>query len=206
MGKLTVTCFITLDNVVEDPHLWSGAFQSDDTGELNDDVLRESDAMLLGRITYEGFAAAWPSRSGDPFSDKFNAMPKYVVSTTLERADWNNSTIVASDVAERVRALKQEQNLLVWGSPTLVGRLMDAGLVDEYVLLVSPIVRGEGIRLFRNAAPARPEDRRVDRARRRHAGPAHDPGTARRIAACASCCSSIRARPTRARRSSGCRR
>jgi dihydrofolate reductase len=76
MGKLTVTSFITLDNVVEDPHLWSGQFQSDDTGQLNDDVLRESNALLLGRVTYEGFAAAWPSRSGDPFSDKFNAMPK----------------------------------------------------------------------------------------------------------------------------------
>ena len=81
MGKLTVTSFITLDNVVEDPHLWSGDFQSEDTGELNDAVLREADGMLLGRVTYEGFAAAWPSRSGDPFSDKFNSMPKYVVST-----------------------------------------------------------------------------------------------------------------------------
>ena len=120
MGKLTVTSFITLDNVVEDPHLWSGEFQSEDTGELNDAVLREADALLLGRVTYEGFAAAWPSRSGDPFADKFNAMPKYVVSTTLERADWNNSTIVADDVVERVRALKEDENLLVWGSPTLV--------------------------------------------------------------------------------------
>ena len=75
MGKLTVTSFITLDNVVEDPHLWSGQFQSDDTGELNGAVLAEADAMLLGRVTYEGFAAAWPSRSGDQFSDKFNARP-----------------------------------------------------------------------------------------------------------------------------------
>jgi dihydrofolate reductase len=151
MGTLTVTSFITLDNVVEDPHLWSGEFQSDDTGLLNDGVLREADAMLLGRVTYEGFAAAWPSRSGDPFSDKFNAMPKYVVSSSLERADWNNSTIVADDPVERVRALKDEQNLLVWGSPTLVRTLMEHGLVDEYVLLVSPIVRGKGIRLFRDA-------------------------------------------------------
>ena len=88
MGKLTVTSFITLDNVVEEPHLWSGTFQSDDTGELNGAVLEEADAMLLGRATYEGFAAAWPSRSGDRFSDKFNAMPKYVVSSTLEKAEW----------------------------------------------------------------------------------------------------------------------
>jgi dihydrofolate reductase len=151
MGKLTVTCFITLDNVVQEPHLWSGAFQSEDTGHYNLDVLRDADAMLLGRVTYEGFAEAWPSRSGDPFSDKFNAMPKYVASKTLERADWNNSTIVADDVVDRVRALKQDQNMLVWGSPSLVQSLMDADLVDEYVLLVSPIVRGDGIRLFRDA-------------------------------------------------------
>jgi dihydrofolate reductase len=151
MGKLTVTSFITLDNVVEDPHLWSGKFQSDDTGELNDAVLRDSDGLLLGRVTYEGFAAAWPSRSGDPFADKFNSMPKYVVSTTLENAEWNNSTIVSDDVVERVRALKEQENLLVWGSPTLVQYLMDNGLVDEYVLLVSPIVLGKGVRLFRDA-------------------------------------------------------
>ena len=151
MGKLTVTSFITLDNVVEDPHLWSGQFQSDDTGELNSAVLQEADAMLLGRVTYEGFAAAWPSRSGDFFSDKFNAMPKHVVSSSLEKAEWHNSTIIDDDVIERVRALRDEQNLLVWGSPTLVQTLMDHDLVDEYVLLASPIVRGRGIRLFRDA-------------------------------------------------------
>jgi dihydrofolate reductase len=151
MGKLTVTSFITLDNVVEDPHLWSGTYQSDDTGELNSEVLKEADAMVLGRVTYEGFAAAWPSRSGDLFSDTFNAMPKYVASTTLETAEWNNSTIVSDDVADRVRALKEEQNLLVWGSPSLVQFLADNGLVDEYVLLYSPIVRGKGIKLFGGA-------------------------------------------------------
>jgi dihydrofolate reductase len=152
MGKLIVTCFITLDNVVEDPHLWSGQFQSDDTGVLNGDVLQDADVLLLGRVTYEGFAAAWPSRSGDPFSDKFNAMPKCVVSGSLERADWNNSTIIADDVVGRIRALREENNVLVWGSPTLVQTLMDHELVDEYVLLVSPIVRSKGIRLFRDGA------------------------------------------------------
>ena len=155
MGKLTVTSFITLDNVVEDPHLWSGAFGSDDTDKLNLDVLRDADALLLGRVTYDGFAAAWPTRSGDPFSDKFNSMPKYVVSGSLERADWNNTTIVADDAIERVRALKQDQSVLVWGSPTLVQALMDNDLVDEYVLLVSPIVRAEGIRLWRAASERR---------------------------------------------------
>jgi dihydrofolate reductase len=148
MGKLTVTAFTTLDNVAEDPHLWSGAFFSDATGKLNDEVVTESDSMLLGRITYDGFAAAWPSRSGDPFADKFNAMPKYVVSTTLERADWSNSTIVADDVLGRIRALRERENVLVWGSPTLVKTLMEEKLVDEYLLLVSPIVRGHGKKLL----------------------------------------------------------
>ena len=148
MGKLTTTCFITLDNVVQDPHLWSGAYQSEDTGELNDAVLREADAMVLGRETYEGFAAAWPSRSGDPFSDQFNAMPKYVVSTTLEKADWNNSTILAEEPFARIRELKADQNLLTWGSPSLVQGMLDEDLVDELVLLYSPIVLGEGKRLF----------------------------------------------------------
>jgi dihydrofolate reductase len=157
MSTLTATSFITLDNVVEDPHLWSGKFQSDDTGELNEGVLRDSDAMLLGRTTYEGFAAAWPSRSGDPFSDKFNAMPKYVVSTTLQTADWNNSTIVRDDVVERVRELKAKERLLVWGSPTLVRFLLQHDLVDELVLLYSPIVRGAGKRLFGEA----PHDLRI---------------------------------------------
>jgi dihydrofolate reductase len=161
MGKLTVTSFITLDNVVEDPHLWSGDFGSDDSEKLNLDVLLDADALLLGRVTYEGFAAAWPSRS-DPFADKFNAMPKYVVSRSLERADWSPSTIVADDVVERVGALKATQNVLVWGSPTLVQTLMENGLVDEYVLLVSPIVRANGIRLFRDAGER--HDLRIDEA------------------------------------------
>ena len=145
MGKLTVTAFTTLDNVCEDPHLWSGPFFAiEGAGKLNDEVLQEADALLLGRVTYDGFAPAWSARSGDPFADKFNAMPKHVVTTTLERADWNNTSIIREDVVENVRRLKQDQNVLVWGSPGLLETLMEAGLVDEYVLLVSPIVRGSG--------------------------------------------------------------
>jgi dihydrofolate reductase len=155
MGKLTFITFITIDNVVEDPHLWSGAYQSEDTNTLNLDILLESDALLLGRATYEGFAQAWPSRPSEPFADKLNGMPKFVVSTTLERADWNNSTIVRDDVVERVRALKDEQNVLVWGSSTLLQTLMDNDLVDEYVLLTSPLVLGKGIKLFREASERR---------------------------------------------------
>ena len=144
MGKLTVTAFTTLDNVAEEPHLWSGPFFSSATGAFNAEVLAEADSMLLGRVTYEGFAAAWPSRSGDFTADKFNAMPKYVVSTTLEHADWNNSTIIAHDIPGRVRTLRERENVIVWGSPTLVRMLMAENLVDEYVLLVTPIVLGQG--------------------------------------------------------------
>ncbi len=163
MSTLTVTAFITLDNVVEDPHLWSFDFQSDDTGEHNDAVLQPADAMLLGRTTYEGFAAAWPQRSGDPYTDKFNAMPKHVVSTTLTQADlgWNNSHLVTGDVVEEVRRLKAEQDLLVWGSAGLVQFLMRHELVDAFELLVSPITLGRGTRLFDDSAR---HDLRVERA------------------------------------------
>ena len=156
MGKITATAFITLDNVVEEPHLWSGAYQSEDTGVLNSEVLMEADSMLLGRVTYEGFAAAWPSRSGDPFSDKFNSMPKYVVSSTLERGDWDPTTVIGgADPYGRIRELREEQNVLVWGSPKLVQGLLDEGLVDELVLLYSPILRGGGIRLYRDDQKAK---------------------------------------------------
>jgi dihydrofolate reductase len=148
MGKLTVTSFITLDNVVEAPNLWSGSFQSEDTGEYNEEVLRVADAMVLGRTTYEGFASAWPTRSGGRFADKFNAMPKYVASTTLQNPAWNNSHVIEGDVAAKVAELKADRNLIVWGSPTLVQYLADHRLVDEYKLLVSPVFRGKGIKLF----------------------------------------------------------
>lgn len=148
LGKLTVTAFTTLDNVAEEPQLWTGDFFSDATGAFNEEVLAGADSMLLGRVTYDGFAAAWPSRSGDFISDKFNAMPKHVVSTTLEHAGWNNSTIIADDIPGRVRALRERENVLVWGSPTLVRTLMAENLVDEYVLLVSPIVLGHGKKML----------------------------------------------------------
>src|SRR3954453_2634181 len=155
MGKLTLTNFITLDNVVEDPQLWSFDFQSEDTGELNLEVLHEAHAMLLGRVTYEGFAAAWPSRSGDPFSDKFNSMPKYLVSSTSDSGDWDPTTVIGDDPYGRIRALREEQNLLVWGSPTLVQGLLDEGLVDELVLLYSQISRGEVKSVYSDAQKAK---------------------------------------------------
>jgi dihydrofolate reductase len=148
VGKLIVTAFTTLDNVAEEPQLWSGEFFSDATVAFNEEVLAAADSMLLGRVTYDGFAAAWPSRSGDFTSDKFNAMPKYVVSRTMDHADWNNSTIIADDIPGRVRALRERENVIVWGSPTLVKTLMEENLVDEYVLLVSPIVLGQGKKML----------------------------------------------------------
>jgi dihydrofolate reductase len=169
MGKLIVTAFTTLDNVAEDPHLWSGHFFAvEGAGKYNDEVLQEADAMLLGRVTYEGFAAAWPSRSGDPFADKFNAMPKHVVTTTLERADWNNTSIIRDDVVDSIRRLKEDQNVLVWGSPALVKTLMEEGLIDEYALLVSPIVRGAGKKYFPEVGAQ--QDLRIVEARQLEGG------------------------------------
>jgi dihydrofolate reductase len=154
VGKLVVTSFITLDNVVEEPHLWSGQFQSEDTGLLNDAVLREADGLLLGRVTYEGFAAAWPSRSGDPFSDKFNAMPKYVVSSTLQDPEWNNTTVLGSgDATAQVRELKErfDGELQVPGSHRLVQELIASDLVDQINLMVFPVILGTGKKALEEA-------------------------------------------------------
>jgi len=108
-----------------------------------------ADAHLLGRVTYEGFAAAWPSRSGE-FADKINGMRKYVVSTTMDTAEWDNSTVIKGDLAEEVSKLKRELegDILVAGSATLVQALVERDLVDEYRLMVFPVVLGAGRRLF----------------------------------------------------------
>ena len=158
MGKVVVSQFISLDGVVEDP---GGAEEFDrggwafkfDRGPEGDkfkfDEAMASEALLLGRVTYEGFAEAWPSRSGD-FADKFNGMPKYVVSTTLKNPEWNNSTVIGGDVAEAVTELKQDLDgdILVNGSVQLVQTLVEHDLVDEYRLMVFPTVLGAGKRLF----------------------------------------------------------
>jgi len=115
-----------------------------------------SEALLLGRVTYEGFAEAWPSRTGE-FADKFNEMPKYVVSSTLEAPAWNNSTVISGDVAGEVAKLKEsgEGEILVNGSAQLVRTLMEHDLVDEYRLMVFPIVLGTGKRLFEDPGEAK---------------------------------------------------
>ena len=158
MARIVVTEFISLDGVIEDPGGsedfrhggWSFEF---DRGEEGDkfklDEALEADALLLGRVTYEGFAAAWPSRDGE-FADKFNNMPKYVVSSTLEAPEWNNSTVLKGDVPEEVSKLRQGAggDIVVHGSGQLVQTLLENGLVDELRLMVFPVVLGSGQRLF----------------------------------------------------------
>jgi dihydrofolate reductase len=157
MRKLIVTEFVTLDGVMEapggeptHPHTgWVFAFTGDEQHKFKLQEVLEADAHLLGRVTYESFAGAWPERTGE-FADKMNSMPKYVVTTTLDELDWNNSTPIRGDVAEEVAKLKQEEGgpILVAGSRTLVQTLMEHDLIDEYRLMVFPVVLGSGKRLF----------------------------------------------------------
>jgi dihydrofolate reductase len=158
MGRIVVTEFVSLDGVIEDPggsedfkySGWSFEFdRGDDGNQFKLDETMDSEALLLGRKTFEGFADAWPSRDGE-FADKFNEMPKYVVSSTLKDPDWNNSTVIDGDLGEEVTKLKQELdgNIVVHGSAQLVQELLDKGLVDELRLMVFPVVLGRGKRLF----------------------------------------------------------
>lgn len=158
MGRIVVTEFISLDGVIEDPGGsedfkyggWSFEFSRGEEGDkFKLDETLESEALLLGRVTYEGFADAWPTRSGE-FADMFNNMPKYVVSSTLDEATWNNSTVIKGDVAKEVADLRDrlDGNIVVHGSAQLVGSLLEHDLVDELRLMVFPVVLGSGKRLF----------------------------------------------------------
>jgi dihydrofolate reductase len=159
MGRLIVTEFVSLDGVFEDPGGaegfehggWTFRFDTGDEGAaFKLDELRAADALLLGRVTYEGFAAAWPSIEDEAgFAEKMNGMPKYVVSSTLDEAGWSNSTVIGGDVAAEVPRLKERHDeLLVAGSGRLVDALARHDLVDEYRLMVFPVVLGSGKRLF----------------------------------------------------------
>ncbi len=159
MGKLVVTEFISLDGVIEDPGGaegfehggWSFKSPAPDGEQFKFDELMASDAQLFGRHTYEAFAAAWPEITDEAgFADRMNSMPKYVVSTTLGEAKWNNTTVISENVAEEVAILKAkyEGDILVAGSATLVDTLRAHDLVDEYRLMVHPVVLGSGKRLF----------------------------------------------------------
>jgi dihydrofolate reductase len=172
MRRIVVTEFISIDGVIEDPGGsegtdfggWSFKFDDPEGMKYKLDETMEHEAMLLGRVTYEGFAAAWPGRTDEVgFAEKMNAMPKYVVSRTLEKADWNNSTILAGDLATEVAALRAQDggDILVAGSASLVSALAAADLVDEYRLMMFPIVLGRGKRLFADV-PGTPILKRVD--------------------------------------------
>ena len=158
MRSIIVSEFVTLDGVMEDPGGaekferggWAFKFDRGPEGDkFKLDEVMASDALLLGRVTYQGFAAAWPSRTGE-FADKMNNMPKYIVSTTLKEADWNNSTLIKSNVSEEVSRLKAMPggDILVAGSGQLVDTLIQHDLVDEFRLMVFPVLLGCGKRLF----------------------------------------------------------
>jgi dihydrofolate reductase len=159
MGKIVVTEFVSLDGVMEDPGGsedfeyggWSFEISRGEEGDqFKSDETMSSDALLLGRVTYEGFAEAWPQREGE-FADKFNEMPKYVVSSTLSDPEWTNSTVIRPDEleseVERIRG-EHEGDVAVHGSRQLAQALIDAGLADEIRLMVFPVALGKGKRLF----------------------------------------------------------
>jgi dihydrofolate reductase len=160
MGKLVVTEFITLDGVIDSPGEGGWAFKfsrGEDGDKFKVDELNAAGAQLLGRVTYQGFAAAWPSMRGDMFGEKMNSMPKYVVSTTLTPAEasWENSTVISGDVAGEITKLKErtQGDVLVAGSANLVKTLAEHDLVDEYRLMVFPTTVGSGKRLFVEGFP-----------------------------------------------------
>lgn len=161
MRKIVVTEFISLDGVIEDPGGaenfkhggWTRSYWGDEIGKIKFDELLAADTHLLGRVTYEGFAKAWPNaKDTGEFGDRMNNLPKYVVSTTLKKAEWNNSTIISGNVVEAISKLKQQpgQDILVAGSATLIRTLIKHDLVDEYHLQVYPVVLGSGKRLFQD--------------------------------------------------------
>jgi dihydrofolate reductase len=166
MGRIVVTEFVSLDGVMEDPGGveafkhggWSFEFSRGDEGDqFKLDETLSAEALLLGRVTFEGFAEAWPSRDGE-FADKFNSMPKYVVSSTLEDPEWNNSTVLKGDLEEAVSKLRSEidGDIVVHGSAQLVQALLERDLVDELRLMVFPVVLGTGKRLFGETSDKKP--------------------------------------------------
>jgi dihydrofolate reductase len=166
MGRIVVTEFVSLDGVMEDPGGsenfehggWSFRFSRGDEGDkFKLDETMTSDALLLGRVTYEGFAQAWPSREGE-FADKFNSMPKYVVSSTLTDPAWNNSTVISGDLTEEVEKVKEqhEGDVVVHGSAALVQGLLERDLVDELRLMVFPVVLGTGKTVFGESKEMKP--------------------------------------------------
>ena len=156
MRKIKLAMYVSLDGVVENP-AWTGPFWNDELARLQRDYLFASDALLLGRVTYEGFAAAWPKMTDTgEFGERMNTMPKFVASRTREKAEWN-ATIITGDVPAEVARLKEQpgRDLLIYGSGDLVDELTRHRLIDEYRLMVYPVIVGVGKRLF-NGIPTTP--------------------------------------------------
>lgn len=155
MRRIIVTEFMTLDGVVEAPEKWSLAYWNDETEKFKNDELRDTGALLLGRVTYETFAVSWPSRCGD-FADRLNALPKYVASGTLKDLAWSGSQLLPEPATHAAAELKKSSggNIVIHGSPTLVRSLMNEGLVDELRILVYPLVAGGGMRLLEHGPRA----------------------------------------------------
>lgn len=157
MRKLVVTTYVTLDGVQEHLEEWHFRFVDEEAMKHVREDLLESDALVMGRETYEGYAAVWPSRAGDEFADRINALPKHVASTTLEGPlEWENSTLIEGDVAEAVSELKRQdgEGILMHGCGSLARELAQKGLVDEFRMWVHPVVWGRGDsreRLFHGA-------------------------------------------------------
>jgi dihydrofolate reductase len=157
--RLVATEYLSLDGVFEEPGHWSGPWFKEDAGQFKWDELQASDAQLLGRKTYEGFAAAWPTMEGTgEFGVRMNTMPKYVVSSTLDKVEWPGSKLIKGDVMGEIRKLKKApgKDLLLAGSGQLFNGLMQENLIDVYRFMVHPVVLGEGRRLFAGEAAQRP--------------------------------------------------
>lgn len=159
MSKIINSSYISLDGVVEGPHLWQALPETgDDTGtRVQTELLQSSDAVLMGRRTYDVFAPVWQSRSGDPMTDRMNTMKKYVVSSTLKDPDWANTTVIVGDIAEEVRRIKESgQDIVQFGFGDVSAALFEAGLIDELRLWVHPQFVGKagvGDLLFRECTP-----------------------------------------------------
>jgi dihydrofolate reductase len=154
MRNIVVTTFLSLDGVMENPG-WTFPYWNDEIAQFKGDESNAGDALLLGRVTYQGFAAAWP-QSKDEGAAYFNSVRKYVVSTTLDKVEWNNSTLIKDNVVAEIAKLKQQdgKDIVVHGSGTLVQTLIQHDLVDRYRLLVYPVVLGKGMRLFQEGTTA----------------------------------------------------
>jgi dihydrofolate reductase len=156
MGKIVAVSYLTLDGVFEDP-AWSGPYFNQELGEFQSDNLREADVMVLGRKTYQGFKESWPAMEEETgwFGKKMNSMPKRVATTTLTEPEWN-ATFIEGDVAEAVAALKAgPESVLIGGSASLINYLTRHNLIDEYRVMIFPVVLGAGAKLWQEGTAAK---------------------------------------------------